>query len=158
MQIINKFLKFKKVYIAYISFVLFIIIFSTSFLYANTFKISDVEISSPFELNFNKNRVIDNGFKASFFNLISMITTSGDRDAVKNISLKELKGMIDSFTISDKKFINNEYFAKLETRFNKKKTFSFLEKKNIYSFCNLKYLFIFCIYYTNEKTKIYLSK
>jgi len=32
------------------------------------------------------------------------------------------------------------------------------EIKNIYSFCNLKYLFIFCIYYTNEKTKIYLSK
>ena len=132
MQIINKFLKFKKVYIAYISFVLFIIIFSTSFLYANTFKISDVEISSPFELNFNKNRVIDNGFKASFFNLISMITTSGDRDAVKNISLKELKGMIDSFTISDEKFINNEYFAKLETTFNKKKILNFLERKNIF--------------------------
>ena len=61
-----------------------------------------------------------------------MITTSGDRNKIKNITLKELKGMIDSFTISDEKFINNEYFANLETRFNKKKILSFLEKKNIF--------------------------
>ena len=40
--------------------------------------------------------------------------------------------MIDSFTISDEKFINNEYFAKLETTFNKKKILKFLEKKNIF--------------------------
>ena len=40
--------------------------------------------------------------------------------------------MIDSFTISDEKFINNEYFAKLETTFNKKKILNFLEKKNIF--------------------------
>jgi hypothetical protein len=132
MQIINKLLRFQKVYIFFISFVLFIIIFSTSFLYANTFKVSDVEISSPYKLKFNKNRVIDDGFKASFYNLISMITTSGDREKIKNTSLKELKGMIDSFTISDEKFINNIYFAKLETTFNKKKIFLFLEKKNIF--------------------------
>ena len=132
MQIINKFLRLQKLYIFFISLVLFIIIFSTSFLQANTFKVSDIEISSPFELNFNKNRVIDDGFRSSFFNLISMITTSGDRDRIKNIPLKELKGMIDSFTISDEKFINNEYFAKLETTFNKKKVLIFLEKKNIF--------------------------
>ena len=134
MRIINKTFRLQNVYIFFISLVLFIIFFSTSFLYANTFKISDVEISSPFELNFNKNRVIDNGFRASYFNLISMITTSGDREEIKNISLKELKGMIDSFTISDEKFINNEYFAKLETTFNKKKTLSFLQKKKYISF------------------------
>ena len=132
MQNINKYLRLQKVYIFFISLVLFIIIFSTSFLYANTFKISEIEISAPFELDFNKNKVIDNGFKASFFNLLTMITTSGDRNKIKDTPLKELKGMIDSFTISDEKFINNEYFAKLETSFNKKKTLSFLEKKNIF--------------------------
>jgi len=65
-------------------------------------------------------------------NLLSMITTSGDKNKIKNISIKELKGMIDSFIISDEKFINNEYFAKLETNFNKKKILNFLEKKNIF--------------------------
>ena len=132
MQIINKNIRLQKVYIFFISFLLFIIIFSTSILYANAFKISDIEISSPFELDFNKNRVIDKGFKDSFNNLLSMITTSGDRDKIKNASFEEIKGMIDSFTISNEKFINNEYFAKLETTFNKKKILSFLEKKNVF--------------------------
>ena len=132
MQIINKLLRLQKVYIFFISFVLFIIIFSTTFLYANTFKVSDIEISSPFELDFKKNRVIDKGFQISFINLLSMITTSGDKNKMMNISIKQIKGMIDSFTISDEKFIGNEYFAKLETTFNKEKVLSFLERKNIF--------------------------
>jgi hypothetical protein len=132
MQVLNKILSLKKVYIFFISFVLFIIIFSTTFLQANTFKVSNIEISSPFELNFKKSRVIDDGFRTSFLNLISMITTSGDKDKIGNISLKKIKSMIDSFTISDEKFINNEYFANLETTFNKKKILNFLEKKNIF--------------------------
>ena len=132
MQIINKLLRLKKVYIFFISFVLFIIIFSTTFLYANTFKVSDIEISSPFEVNFKKSTVIDDGFQISFSNLLSMITTSGDKNKIKNIPIKDIKSMIDSFTISDEKFINNEYFAKLETSFNKKKILKFLEKKNIF--------------------------
>ena len=132
MQIINKFLRLQNVYIFFISFVLFIIIFFTTYLQANTFKVSDIEISSPFKLNFNKNRVIDKGFQISFLNLFSMITTSGDREKIKNIPIKEIKAMIDSITISDEKFVNNEYFAKLETTFNKKKIFNFLERKNIF--------------------------
>ena len=132
MQIINKFYKLLNVYIYFILFSLLIVFFSTTYSNANAFKVSDIEISSPFELNFEKNRVIDKGFKTSFFELISMITTSGDKKKIKNVSNKELKGMIDSFTISDEKFINNEYFANLETTFNKKKIFKFLESKNIF--------------------------
>ena len=132
MQIINKLLRLQKVYIFFISFVLFIIIFSTTYLHANTFKVSDIEISAPFQLDFNKNKVIDNGFRAAFYNLISMITVSEDRDKIKDIPLNELKGMIDSFTISKEKFINNEYFAELEVTFNKKNTLILLEKKNIF--------------------------
>ena len=132
MQIINKLFKLQKVYIFFISFVLFIIIFSTTYLYANTFKVSEIEISSPFVDNFKKNTVIDQGFQISFLNLLSMITTSGDKDKIKNISIKEVKSMIDTFTISNEKFINNIYFAKLETTFNKKKILNFLERKNIF--------------------------
>ena len=132
MQIINKLLKLQKVYIFFISFVLFIIIFFSTYLHANNFRVSNIEISSPFELNFKKSSVIDEGFQLSFSNLLSMITTSGDKNRIKNISIKEIKSMIDSFTISDEKFINNEYFAKLETTFNKKKILGFLEKKNIF--------------------------
>ena len=132
MSIINKLLRFQKVYIFFISFILFIIIFSTSYLQANTFKVPNIQISSAFKLNFNKSRVIDKGFQISFLNLLTMITTSGDKNKIKNIPIKELKSMIDSFTISDEKFINNEYFAKLETSFNKKKFLNYLERKNIF--------------------------
>jgi len=132
MQIINKFYKLLNVYIYFILFSLLIVFFSTTYSNANAFKVSDIEISSPFELNFEKNHVIDKGFQTSFSELISMITTSGDKKKIKNVSIKELKGMIDSFTISDEKFINNEYFANLETTFNKKKVLKFLENKNIF--------------------------
>ena len=132
MQIINKLLRLQKVYIFFISYVLFIIIFSTTYLKANTFKVTDIEISSPFELNFKKNTVIDKGFRTSFLNLLSMITTSGDKNKINKISMKEIKSMIDSFTISNERFVNNEYFAKLETSFNKKKILNFLEKRNIF--------------------------
>ncbi|MDA9077183.1 hypothetical protein N9K39_02475 [Candidatus Pelagibacter sp.] len=132
MQIINKFYKLLNVYIYFILFSLLIVFFSTTYSNANAFKVSDIEISSPFELNFEKNHVIDKGFQTSFSELISMITTSGDKKKIKNVSIKVLKGMIDSFTISDEKFINNEYFANLETTFNKKKILKFLENKNIF--------------------------
>jgi hypothetical protein len=132
MQIKNKLLRLKKVYIIFISYVLLIIFFSTTFLQANTFKVSDIEISGPFDLNFNKNRVIDKGFKDAFYSLISMITVSDDKNKIKNTELKVLKSMIDSFTISNEKFINNEYYAKLEVTFNKKNTLIFLEKSNIF--------------------------
>ena len=132
MQIFNKLLRFKKVYIFFYSLFLFIIIFSTSYLHANSFKISNIEISSPFELNFEKNTVIDDGFKKSFFNLLTMITTSGDRNKIKNTPINQIKEMIDSFTIAEEKFIDNVYFANLETTFNKKKVLKFLERKNIF--------------------------
>ena len=132
MQIKNKLIRTKKVYIYFISYVLFIIIISTTFLHANSFKVSDIEISEAFELNFNKNKVIDGGFRNAFYNLISMITTTDDKNKIKGTSLKEVKGMIDSFTISDEKFINDEYFAKLEVTFNKKDILVFLENKNIF--------------------------
>ena len=138
MQIFNKLLRLTRVYIFLNSIVLFIIIFSTTYLHANSFKVSNIEISAPFELNFEKNSVIDDGFKISFLNLLTMITTSGDRDRIKNTPIKQIKKMIDSFTIAEEKFIDNEYFVNLETTFNKKKILKFLERKNIFPSIPLK--------------------
>ena len=131
MQIFNKFLRFSKLYIIFSYIVLFLIIFSTSYLHANAFKVSNIEISSSFELNFQKNAVIDDGFKTSFINLLSMITTTTDKKKIKNTPIIKIKEMIDSFTISKEKFVDNEYIAILETTFNKKKVLKFLENKNI---------------------------
>ena len=157
MQIINKFYKLLNVYIYFILFSLLIVFFSTTYSNANAFRVSKIEISSPFELNFEKNNVIDKGFQTSFSDLISMITTSGDRKKIKNVSIKEIKGMIDSFTISDEKFINNEYFANLETTFNKKKILKLLENKNIFpSIPQRNKVLLFPILIETKNNNIYL--
>jgi len=157
MQIINKFYKILNVYIYFILFSLLIVFFSTTYSNANAFKVSDIEISSPFELNFEKNSVIDKGFQTSFSDLISMITTSGDRNKIKNVPIKVLKGMIDSFTISDEKFLNNEYFANLETTFNKKKILKFLEDRNIFpSIPQRNKVLLFPILIETKNNNIYL--
>jgi len=86
-----------------------------------------------------------------------MITTSGDKTKINDISLKELKSMIDSFTISDERFINNEYFAKLETTFNKKKILNFLEKKNIFPSIPIRNkILLIPIFIDSETNEVYL--
>ena len=41
--------------------------------------INNIDISRPFEINFNKNEVIDDGFRKAFFELISFILNSTDQ-------------------------------------------------------------------------------
>ena len=132
MQIKKKLNNSNKLYIIFFSFVLFInIIFSTP-LNASLFKISDLEISEPFELNFNKEKVIEKGFIEAFHELISMITTSGDKKKIVDTELMIIKGLIDSFTMSNERFINNKYYVNFDVNFNKKNILSFFEKKNIF--------------------------
>ena len=132
MQIKKKLNNSNKLYIIFFSFVLFInIIFSTS-LNASLFKISDLEIVEPFELNFNKEKVIEKGFIKAFHELISMITTSGDKKKIVDTELMIIKGLIDSFTMSNERFINNKYYVNFDVNFNKKNILGFFEKKNIF--------------------------
>ena len=132
MQIKKKLNNLNKLYIIFFYFVLFInVIFITS-LNASSFKITNLEISEPFELNFNKEKVIDKGFKIAFLELASMITTSGDKKKIENTSLSTIKGLIDSFTMSDERFINNKYYVTFNVNFNKKNTLNFFENKNIF--------------------------
>ncbi len=125
-------IKFRRLYIFFITVIIILTFFSTTFLNAKTFKVNDIEISQSFDLNFSKNKVVDKGFRLAFLNLLSMITTSSDKKKIKNTPLNEIKGMVDSFTISNEKFIDDKYYANLDVVFNKKNTLLFLEKKNIF--------------------------
>ena len=46
----------------------------------------------------------------------------------KNIKLITIKNLIDSFTVSDEKFIDNKYYAKFNVNFNKKSTLKFFQQ------------------------------
>jgi len=132
MQFKKKLNNLNKIYIIFFYIVLFINVIFTTSLKANSFKITNLEISEPFELNFNKEKVIDKGFKIAFLELTSMITTSGDKKKIENTSLSTIKSLIDSFTMSDERFINNEYHVKFDVNFNKKNTLNFFESENIF--------------------------
>ncbi len=123
---------FNKKYILFLFLSLNLIFFSTIKVQANSFEINNIEISKPFENNFNKRTVIDKGFKEAFLELVSSLIKSDDQTKIKNVKLNEIKSMIDSFSIKEEKFINQTYYVNLGVSFNKKKIFKFLEKKNIF--------------------------
>jgi len=132
MFFINKSDNSKRFYLAIIIFILLFITSLNNKLYAKTFKITEIEISEQFNLNFNKKTVFDKAFKSAFTKLTSMVLTSEDKLKLKNINIIEIKRLIDSFDVNDEKFINNNYSAKFNVNFDKDKTMKFFDKKNIF--------------------------
>ena len=101
-------------------------------LHANSFQISEIEISEDFNLNFNKKKVFDKAFELAFFQLISTVLVSKDIKKIEQTKLSTIKSLIDSFIVSDEKFFENKYYAKFDVNFNKKNTYKYLESKNIF--------------------------
>ena len=150
---------FKILYIFFIFLSSIIFFFSTSKVEGKAFEISNIEISKPFEINFNKNKVINEGFEKAFFELISLIVNSSDQKKINQTRLNQIKGMIETFSIKEEKFINEIYYVNLGVSFNKKKVFKYLEEKNIFpSIPNRKkVLFIPIIIDENKKDLLLFS-
>ena len=132
MKFNSKLIIFKKLYIYFFCLALLNFFFSTVNTNAKGFSISNVEISTPFEINFNKNEIIDEGFIKAYNQLILSIVQTKDQKKLNNTSLSLIKGMIDTFSIKEEKFINEIYYLSLNVSFNKKKVFDLLEKRNIF--------------------------
>ena len=141
----------KRLYIFFSILALIIFFFSTEVVKAKSFEINDIEISQPFEINFDKNKVIDLGFKKAFFELVYSLIKSPDFKKIDNIRLNEIKSMIETFSIKEEKFIDQKYYVNLGVSFNKKKIFRYLEKKNIFPSRILKEQFLFIPVIINEK-------
>ena len=150
----------KILYIFFIFLSLNLFFFSTAKSERKAFEIDNIDISRPFQIDFNKNDVIDEGFKKAFLELISLILNSSDKKKINKMKLNEIKGMIESFSIKEEKFIDEIYYVKLGVSFNRKKIFSFLEKKNIFPSIplNKKILFIPIIIDENKKELLIFSK
>ena len=133
----------KRLYIFFSSLALIIFFFSTEAVNAKSFEINDIEIAQPFEINFDKNKVIDLGFEKAFFELVYSLIKSSDFKKIDNIRLNEIKSMIETFSIKEEKFIDQKYYVNLGVSFNKKKIFKYLEKKNIFPSRILKEQFLF---------------
>ena len=155
---INKKYNFDNIiYILFFFFIIIFIKFSTVSVKANTYKITDLEISKPYNNNFDKEKVIDKAFEKAFEELILKITTI-KKDKIKKISnLKSIYSLIDSFSIVDEKFIENKYISKFDVEFNKKELFNYLGKKNIFpSIPKEKNLLLIPILINSEKNQVLL--
>tara|TARA_B100000963_G_C22611299_1_gene664998 strand:- start:623 stop:1693 length:1071 start_codon:yes stop_codon:yes gene_type:complete len=133
----------KNLYIFFIFLSLILFFFSTEKLEAKSFNIENIEISKPFKINFDKNKVIDEGFVKAFAELISLITISSDQKIINSVKLNQIKGMIESFSIKEEKFIDEVYYVNLGVSFNKKKVLRYLEKENIFPSTPLKKKILF---------------
>ena len=125
----------KKTYIFFFATVLFLN-FTTLNTKSSIFKVDNIEISEPFELNFKKDTVIDKAFIEAFAQLSKMIVLSNQSKKLNNTKIYDIKNLIDSFNIKNEKFIQNSYIANFEVNFNKQNTLLFFEKKkhiSIYS-------------------------
>jgi len=143
MKFISQLKKLKPLYNFFLFLALINIFFSTGKSDAKTFSINDIEISTPFEINFNKNEIIDKGFVEAFYELIFSIVQSKDQIKLKNTSINQIKGMIETFSIIEEKFIDEIYYLTLNVSFNKKYIFDLLETKNIFPSLPVKKDFLF---------------
>ena len=90
----------------FIIFFIYLFIFSTKNVYANTYKIENIEISDEYNTNFNKDAIIDKAFQKGFEILVSKIIVSKDYNLIKNQDLKLIKSFVESFSIINEKFEN----------------------------------------------------
>ena len=123
---------YKRLYIHFCFLALLNIFFSTENIEAKTFSVNDIEISTPFEINFNKNKIIDEGFAQAFNRLVLSILQTQDQKKLSKTPLVLIKSMIETFSIQEEKFIDEVYYLSLNVSFNKKKILNLMEKKNIF--------------------------
>src|SRR5210317_2487141 len=120
----------KHLYIFFLTLALSLSFFSTS--KAKEFFINGIEIQEKLENDFNKENIINKGFKEAFIELMTKLVQSKNLNLVKDINLNEIKSMIETFTIEDEKFINKKYNLILGVSFDKKKVLDYLEAKSVF--------------------------
>ncbi len=128
-----KLFNFKRLYIHFCFLALLNIFFSTENIQAKTFSINDIEISTPFEINFNKNKIIDEGFAQAFNRMVLSILQTQDQKKLSKTPLRLIKSMIETFSIQEERFIDEVYYLSLNVSFNKKKVLNLMEQKNIFA-------------------------
>ena len=122
----------------------------------NIFVVRDIKIEGFIDINFSRNKFINEAFRQSFDKLISNILLLEDRAKLRNLKLNEIKNLIYSFKILEESFKNNKYFAIFEISYNDNKIKKLLNKKNI-SFFHPKntVVIFFPILFVNDEIKLF---
>ena len=120
-------------YFFFLLFILVFIKFSTTIVLADNYTVKNIKIKEQYDINFNKDKVINKGFEKGFKTLIFKIVESKDKKLFKDIPNSKISSLIDNFSITNEKFVNNNYEVDFEVKFDKKKLLSFIRGKNVIS-------------------------
>ena len=138
MKFIFQFFKPRNLYIFFLFLALNLSFFSTNNVNGEGFFVDEIEIVEKLENNFNKDILINRGFKKAFRKLMNNLVQSKDLNKVKNINLNEIKGMIETFSIKEEKDLIKIDNLKLDKSFKIQSfnsiNFNFLDKENIRNF------------------------
>lgn len=132
MKCFPKLVKSKNLYIFFLLLALLNIFFSTENSNAKTFLINEIEISTPFNESFDKNEIINKSFIKAYNQLILLTVQSIDVKKVIKVPIKQIKGLVETFSIKEEKFIDEVYYLTMDVSFNKKNFFDLLESKNVF--------------------------
>ena len=97
----------------------------------NIFVVDNVKIKTSIDINFSRNKYIDEALLISFKTLMPRILLSEDLNKIKGIKLDKIKKLIKSFQILEESYRNNEYKATFKILYNDIKVKELLGKKNI---------------------------
>ena len=125
MRCFLNFIKLKTLYNFFLFLALLNIFFSTENSVAKTFSIKEIKISSPFNASFEKNKIINDGFIKAYEELILTIVQSKDQTKLKKTSIKEVKSLVETFSIVEENFIDENYNLTIDVQFNKRNFFEF---------------------------------
>ena len=123
--------KYSYLYIFFLILVFFFNDFSTNRALSKNYNVPNVEVKEVYDINFDKSKVVDKAFEEAFKILMYKLIENKDKPKINTISLKDKKSLIENFSISDEMFINNNYIAQFNVRFNKKKIINYLNKRGL---------------------------
>jgi len=122
----------KEYILIFLTTIIFIFIpFSKSFGEQNVFTINNVKVKGKIDLNFSRDKYINEAFSSSFETLMQKILLTRDLQKVKNTNLEKIKRLVKSFQILEESYKKDEYVATYKIFYNERKIKTFLGEKNI---------------------------
>ena len=127
--LINKFREY--IFIILTATILLFISSLKSFSEENIFVIDNVEVNGTIDLNFSRDKYVNQAFLKSFDMLTSRILLSRDLNKISNIKLKKIKNLIRNFQIIQESYKSDEYNVIFKIFYNDFKVKKLLVQKNI---------------------------
>ena len=119
------------IFIFLTSIILLFISLTKSFSEESVFTIKEVKVKGGIDVNFSREKYLNEAFYNSFDILMNKILLMSDLKKVEGVELKEIKNLINSFKILEESYREDIYRAKIKIFYREKKVKEFLRNRNI---------------------------